>query len=135
MMMRRQILMAAAVVLLAAGLVTAGQASSVDASEASAFMGTWVLTMETPRGTNEQTVAVRDEGGKVAARLEGGRGGAIDITDVAKDGDSLVLSFGRNFQGNDIDVVLTLSLDGDTMHATQDINDGMFSMTGSGKKQ
>jgi hypothetical protein len=89
--------------------------------------------METPRGNNEQTVAVRDEGGNVAARLEDGRGGSIDVTDVAKDGESLVLSFSRNFQGNDI--VLTLSLDGDTMHATQDINDGMFSMTGSGSKR
>ncbi|MBD94244.1 MAG: hypothetical protein CL482_08300 [Acidobacteria bacterium] len=134
-MMRRQIVMAAAVVLLAAGSVAAGQASSVDAGDASAFMGTWVLTMETPRGSNEQTVVVRDEDGKVAARLEGGRGGAIDITDVAKDAESLVLTFARNVQGNDVSIVLTLSLDGDTMNATQDINDGMFSMTGSGKKQ
>jgi hypothetical protein len=45
------------------------------------------------------------------------------VTEVAKEGESLVLSFSRNFQGNDIDIVLTLNLDGDTMHATQDIND------------
>lgn len=98
-------------------------------------MGTWVLTMETPRGTNEQTVMLSDEGGKVAAQLEGARGGSIDITDVVKDADSLVLSFNRNMRGNDIDFVLTLSLEGDTMHASQDVNDGMFSMTGSGTKQ
>ena len=71
--------MAAAVLglVLASGPIAAGQGSSLDAAEASAFMGTWVLTMETPRGSNEQTVAVRDEGGKVAARLEGGRAGQL----------------------------------------------------------
>jgi hypothetical protein len=97
-------------------------------------MGTWVLSIETPRGTNEQTVVIRDESRKVAARLEGA-GGSIDVTDVTKDADSLVLNFSRNMRGNDIDIVLTLSLDGDTMHASQDVDDGRFSMTGSGTKQ
>ena len=73
--------------LLLAGPATAGQASMLDASEASAFMGTWVIAMENPRGggTRDQTVAIRDEGGKVAARIEGGRGGALDVTDISKD--------------------------------------------------
>lgn len=122
-------------VMLMASPVVTGQASSLDSSEASAFMGTWVLTMETPRGANEQTVVIRDEGGKVAATLGGGRGGQIDISDIARDGESLVLAFERNFQGNAIDVVLTLSLDGEVINATQDIAGGQFSMTGSGKRQ
>ena len=79
-------------VMLMASPVVTGQASSLDSSEASAFMGTWVLTMETPRGANEQTVVIRDEGGKVAATLGGGRGGQIDISDIARDGESLVLA-------------------------------------------
>ena len=122
-------------VMLMASPVVTGQASSLDSSEASAFMGTWVLTMETPRGANEQTVVIRDEGGKVAATLGGGRGGQIDISDIARDGESLVLAFEREFQGNAIDVVLTLSLDGEVINATQDIAGGQFSMTGSGKRQ
>ena len=122
-------------VLLLGGPTAAGQASMLDAAEASAFIGTWVSTMETPRGTNEQNVTIRDEGGKVAARVEGGRGGAIDITDISKDEDSLVLTFERNFQGNAIDIVMTLTLDGDMINATQDIAGGQFTMSGSGKKQ
>ena len=122
-------------VMLMVSPVVTGQASSLDSSEASAFMGTWVLTMETPRGANEQTVVIRDEGGKVAATLGGGRGGQIDISDIARDGESLVLAFERNFQGNAIDIVLTLSLDGEVINATQDIAGGQFSMTGSGKRQ
>ena len=59
-------------VLLLTGPAVAGQASMLDASEASGFMGTWVISMEAPRGgTFDQTVTVRDEGGKVATRLVG----------------------------------------------------------------
>ena len=61
---------------------------------------------------------------KVAARLEGGRGGANDITDIAKNGDNLVLSFEREGRGGVIDVVLTLTLDGDMINATQEFAGG-----------
>ena len=37
-------------VLLLTGPAVAGQASMLDASEASGFMGTWVISMESPRG-------------------------------------------------------------------------------------
>jgi len=124
-------------VLLLAGPAAAGQASMLDASEASAFMGTWVIAMESPRGggTRDQTVVIRDEGGKVAARIEGGRGGALDITDIAKDGDSLVLSFERSGRGQVFPIVLTLTLDGEMINASQDIGGGRFTVSGSGKKQ
>ena len=52
-------------VLLLAGPAAAGPASMLDASEASAFMGTWVISFESPRGgTFEQTLTVQDESGK-----------------------------------------------------------------------
>ena len=124
-------------VLLLAGPAAAGQASMLDASEASAFMGTWVIAMENPRGggTRDQTVVIRDEGGKAAARIEGGRGGALDITDIAKDGDSLVLSFERSGRGQAVPIVLTLTLDGEMINASQDIGGGRFTVSGSGMKQ
>jgi len=137
-MMKRHVWTAvmAAGMLLLAGTATAGQASMLDSSEASAFMGAWVISMESPRGgTREQNVTIRDEGGKVAARLEGGRGGAIDVTDITKSGDSLELAFDRSFQGNTIDIVLTLTLDGDMVNATQEVAGGQFSLSGTGKKQ
>ena len=139
MMTRQQLWTLATVlsVLLLAGPAAAGQASMLDASEASAFMGTWVIAMENPRGggTRDQTVVVRDEGGKAAARIEGGRGGALDITDIAKDGDSLVLSFERSGRGQVFPIVLTLTLDGEMINASQDIGGGRFTVSGSGKKQ
>ena len=123
-------------VLLLAGPTVTGQASMLDASEASAFMGTWVVSMESPRGgTFDQTLTVRDEGGKVATRLEGGRGGANDITDITKDGENLVLTFEREGRAGVIDVVLTLTLDGEMLNVTQVFGGGQFSMNGTGKRQ
>ena len=124
-------------VLLLTGPAVAGQASMLDASEASGFMGTWVISMESPRGggTFDQTVTVRDEGGKVAARLVGRFDDANDITDIAKNGDNLVLSFEREGRRGVIDVGLTLTLDGDMINATQEFAGGQFSISGTGKKQ
>jgi hypothetical protein len=128
------------VVVLLAGPAAAGQASMLDASEASAFMGTWLITMENPRfgrARQDQTAVIRDEGSKAAARIKGGRrGGALDITDIAKDGDSLVLSFSMSPpRGKAVPVVLTLTLDGQTINASQDIGGGRVTVSGSGKKQ
>ena len=74
-------------------------------------------------------------GSKVAARVEGGRGGAIDVTEITMDGDSVEFAFERSFQGSSIDIVMTLTLDGDMINATQDIGGGQFSMSGTGKKK
>ena len=138
--MRRQCVRTAALVLsvlLLAGPVAAGQASMLDAPEATAFMGTWIIAMENPRGggTRDQTVVIRDEGGKTAAKIEGGRGGAVDVTNIVKDGDSLVLSFERSGRGRTIPIVLTLTVDGEMIDATQNIGDGRLTVSGSGKKQ
>ena len=138
-MTRRYLWTAAAVLgaLLLAGPAAAGQASMLNSSEASAFMGVWVISFESPRGgTFEQTLAVRDESGKVAARIEGGRGGGNDITDIAKDGDDLVLTFERTGRGgNPSETILTLTLDGSMINATMSVGGGQFSLSGTGKKE
>ena len=84
-------------------------------------------------------MVIRDEGGKAAARIEGGRGYVdqrqLDITDIAKDGDSLVLSFERSGRGQAFPIVLILTLDGEMINASQDTGGGRFIVSGSGKKQ
>ena len=131
---RRRVLVLAVVVILVCGGALAGQeGSSLDASEAEAFLGTWMLTMETPRGTNELQLTIMEVDGKVAAELSGGRGGSVTIHDISKSDDALVLRFERRFRGNARPVVLTLSVTGDTLTAKQDM--GQFSMSGTGEKQ
>ena len=59
----------------------------------------------------------------------------IGVAIIAKDGDSLVLSFERSVRGRTIPIVLTLTVDGDMINATQNVGDGRFTVSGSGKKQ
>ena len=117
------------------GPVVAQEASMLDVSDASAFLAEWVLNMETPRGNRERNLALTDVGGKVAAELSGGRGGTVSVTDISKSGSDLVLSFEFDRQGNTVPVTLTLGLDGDMLKATQDVNDGLFTMSGTGSKR
>ena len=138
-MTRQHLWTAAAVVgvLLLAGPVAAGQASMLNSSEASAFMGVWEISFESPRGgTFEQTLTIRDESGKVAARIVGGRGGGNDITDIAKDGNDLVLTFERTGRGGTpSETVMTLTLDGAMINATMSVGGGQFTLNGTGKKE
>lgn len=108
-----------------------GQLATADAKT---WMGDWLLTVEGRRGSQEQTLFVKDSGGKVAAQLAGGRGGPIDITDVSKAGNDLALKFKRSFGGNDIDVKMTLSMQADgTLKVAQDQNGN--ATAGTGKKK
>ena len=123
-------------VFLVVGSTATAQPSTLDASEARAFIGAWVISMESPRGgTRDQNVTIRDEDGRLAARIEGGRGGGIDVTDITTHGYGLVLRFERNGRRGTIDVVMTLTLDGDMIKATQEFAGGQFSVSGTGKKQ
>ena len=109
------------------------EASMLDVGDAEGYLGEWALTLETPRGTQEQNLVLTDVGG-VAAELSGGRGGTVTVTDIARSEDDLVLKFERNMRGNSMPVTMTLSLDGDTLKVSQEIGD-RFSMTGTGEKQ
>lgn len=113
------------------GVVAGGQLATADAGT---WVGDWVLTVEGRRGPQEQNLTVKDTGGKVTATLAGGRGGPIEITDVSKSGNDLMLKFKRSFQGNDVDVKLTLSAQADgTLKVSQE--QGGNPTTGTGKKK
>ena len=108
--------------------------AQVATADAKNWMGAWTVTTEGRRGPQEQTLTIKDAGGKVAATLEGGRGGPVEITDVSKSGNDLVLKFKRSFQGNDVEVKLTLAMQADgTLKVTQDM--GGNATTGTGKKK
>ena len=58
----------------------------------------------------------------------------MEITDVSKSGNDLVLKFKRSFQGNEVEVKLTLAMQADgTLKVTQDM--GGNATTGTGKKK
>jgi len=126
---------AAAVVALAP--LAAFAQSSVATAEATAFVGTWTLSLESPQGAFEQSLVIKDASGKLAAEVSNQmQPGAVPITDIAKSGTDLVLKFAGDFQGNAFTASITLSPDGtDKAKVSMDIMDGAFVMAGTGVKK
>ena len=112
-------------------------AQALTAADAGAFIGTWVLTLDSPQGPFEQNVLLKDEGGKVVAELSSLIQPDVQkVTDITKDKDSLVMKFAGNFQGNPFDAAITMTPDGtDKAKVSFDVNGGQFTMTGTGIKK
>ena len=119
---------------LSAGLGAAQQLSPADAG---AFMGSWSLMLDSPQGSFEQTMVLKDEGGKVIAEISNQMQPDVQkVTDVSKKDTDLVLKFAGNFQGNAFDAMITLTPDGtDKCKVTFDFNGGQFTMSGTGTKK
>ena len=124
-------------VALAIALSTGLGAAQLTVADAGAFMGTWSLNLESPQGAFEQTMVLKDEGGKAVAEISSQMAPDVQkVTDVSKKGDDLVLKFAGNFQGNPFDAEITLTPDGtDKCKVSFDINSGMFTMSGTGAKK
>lgn len=132
--MARLIATVALAIVLGIGVISAQSLSPADAG---AFMGSWTLALDTPQGSFEQSLDLKDEGGKVVAEMSSQMQPEVQkVTDVSKNGDDLVLKFAGNFQGNPFDAVITLTPDGtDKCKVAFDINSGMFTMNGTGTKK
>ena len=113
-------------------LMAGGQA--VAAADAKAWVGEWTLTIQGGRGPQERALTIKDMSGKVAATLGGGRGGPVEITDVTKKGNDLVLKFKQQGRGGEVDVVMTLAMEADgTLKVSQEL--GGNTQSGTGKKK
>lgn len=114
----------------------AANAQDLAPADATEFMGEWTLTLESPQGAFEQSMNVKDEGGKVVAELSSQMQPEVQkVTDVSKAKTDLVLKFAGNFQGNPFDAVITITPDGaDKARVLFDINGGQFSMSGTGTR-
>ena len=119
---------------LATSIVTA---QSLTPADAGAFMGSWTLALDTPQGNFEQSLVLKDEGGKVVGEMSSQMAPETQkVTDVSKKGDDLILKFQGNFQGNAFDATITMTPDGtDKAKVTFDVNSGMFTMSGTGTKK
>ena len=110
----RTVLVALGIVLLtgswSTGTLAGGQALAT--ADAKTWMGEWALTVLGGRGSQERQLTIKDMGGKVVATLGGGRGGPIEITDVSKKGNDVVLKFKHQGRGGEADVLMTLSMQG-----------------------
>ena len=109
-------------------------AQALASADAKAWMGEWTLTIEGGRGAQERQLTIKDLSGKVAATLGGGRGGAIEITDVSKKGNDVVLKFKQQGRRGEADVVMTLALQTDGTLKV-DSGGGTATRNGTGKEK
>ena len=65
----RTLTIGAALLGLALSPLTSAAQSDLDASEASTFMGVWLVSMETEFGAFNLELTIEDQGGKVAATM------------------------------------------------------------------
>jgi hypothetical protein len=123
-----------AVVLALSSNTVASQTLAI--ADLGSFAGEWTLTIDSPQGPFEQSLAFKDEGGKAIAELNNDMLGMTKVTDISKDGGNLVLKYAGNFQGTAFDAAVTLTPDGtDKIKVTFDVNAGQLSMSGSGIKK
>jgi hypothetical protein len=112
-------------------------AQALTAADAGAFMGSWTLALDTPQGNFEQSLVLKEDGGKVVGEISNQmQPGVQKVTDVSKSGSDLVLKFAGDFQGNAFDATITMVPDGsDKCKVTFDVNGGQFTMSGTGTKK
>jgi hypothetical protein len=114
---------------------TASAQSSLDTSQAQAFLGSWSASFESPQGELVIDIVITDSSGKVAASVGAELlGGMQDVTDVSRSGDNLVLRYEIDAQGQIAPVALTLAPNGAALDCTMDFADGMFVMEGQATK-
>ena len=110
--------------------------SQLDTGEARAFIGAWVLQFTSDMGPFSMSVDIRDMGGKVAATLtQADMGMQQEVTDIQKSGESLVLNFDGDFQGQAFTAALSFEPPAGNESAVWfDVNGGEFGMGGTGTR-
>ena len=104
--------------------------SELDASEAEAFLGDWIVSVDSDFGAFDLNLKIEDQGGKVAASVALPEQGVVEVTDITRSGDDLVLSYEMDTQGQLISVSVTLEPDGEDLIVEFDFG-GQFFMDGS----
>jgi hypothetical protein len=113
---------------------TAAQ-SQLDVAQAQAFLGKWVVSMQTDFGPFQMDLDVADQEGKVAASIGSPEmGGSQPVTDITRSGESLVLKFEADAQGQIIAVAVTLEPNGENLDVWFEVGTGEFSASGVGTR-
>jgi hypothetical protein len=110
------------------------QGAAPSSTEATAFLGTWVIAMTNPAGATE-TVRIWEDKGALAASVQAGRFPPINASGVFKDGDLLLLSLTRFENGKPIRAVVALTVKDNAMNMAQMLEFSETIKRGAGKKQ
>ena len=93
------------------------QPHQVQAQQHDAFLGSWEMTMETPRGSITQTIVITEADGGLAGTLETPRG-TTDLANVSITDGVLSFDVTRQMRGNSMTQSFSATVDGDVMSGT-----------------
>ena len=110
---------------------TASAQSQLDTAEAQAFVGSWDLAITSEMGPFNIDLEIADRGGKVAAVMGTPEMGEKEVTDIKRQGETLLLRYEFNQQGQIIPISLTLTPQGEALGAAVNVGDGMLTATGT----
>jgi hypothetical protein len=115
---------------------TAPARTQIAIGDAARFIGEWTLGLNTPQGAMSMNLTLKDQDGKVAGQITSNAAPQPqDITDISRDGDSLVLKYVFDFNGQSIPAQIKLVPDGDNWKASFDFAGGQFVMEGTAAKK
>ena len=104
--------------------------SQLDVSQAQEFLGSWVIAMDTDFGPMTLSMSIEDRSGKVAASVGSPEmGGTVDVTDITREGEHLVLRYDVDAQGQFIDVQMALEPAGENLTTYIEAAAGQFMTT------
>lgn len=112
---------------------TAVDAQAVPTSEAQAFIGKWVLPLQTDQPMTLD-LDIHDHGGHLGAAV-GVDGDNTMVTNITRSGDRLVLRYNVEFGGESMVVSITLTPVDENLSASLDVNNGAFTTSGTARRQ
>ena len=119
--------------LLLPGLASAQ--SKLATADAGPVLGDWSVTLDGPMGPLTMTMAMSDNNGVLAAKIDGGELAVGEINDIAKKDNQIVMNFEAEAQGMKLPSTMTLTPEGDKLKVKFDLMNGAFSMDGMASKK
>jgi hypothetical protein len=128
----RNIAMGLAVMAALLSPATASAQSDLDVAEAQAFIGDWVVSIDSDFGPFALDLEIADISGKVGASVGSpDMGGPMqDVTDIVRTGEGLTLTWEVDAQGQLMEVLMILAPQGEGLSAMFTTAGGEFSASG-----
>lgn len=102
---------------------------------AAPFLGDWTVAANGNYGPATFAITIKVDAGKVVGEISSAQAGKSAITDIVKAGASLVLRYVMDYQGNGVNVVISLTPGEKQVDAALDFADGAAQMTGTAVKK
>jgi len=108
--------------------------SELDAAEAQAFIGDWLVRIPTEQGEMLVELGIEDEDGKVAGSVTMIGLGTQPVSDITREGEMLQFVLEADAQGQIIPILVQLTPNGEELAVHLELNDGELTVDGVGTR-